>query len=52
VTMGQLATIYYFFHFLILLPILGKIERPLPLPLSIAEAVLGPRRPAAAGEGE
>jgi hypothetical protein len=32
---------------------LGKIERPLPLPLSIAEAVLGPRtRPATAGEGE
>jgi ubiquinol-cytochrome c reductase cytochrome b/c1 subunit len=52
VTMGQLATIYYFFHFLILLPMLGKIERPLPLPLSISEAVLGPRRPAAAGEGE
>jgi len=53
VTLGQLATIYYFFHFLILIPLLGKIERPLPLPLSIAEAVLGPRtRPAAAGEGE
>jgi ubiquinol-cytochrome c reductase cytochrome b/c1 subunit len=53
VTLGQLATIYYFFHFLILIPLLGKIERPLPLPLSIAEAVLGPRtRPATAGEGE
>jgi ubiquinol-cytochrome c reductase cytochrome b/c1 subunit len=53
VTLGQLATIYYFFHFLILIPLLGKIERPLPLPLSIAEAVLGPRtRSAAAGEGE
>jgi ubiquinol-cytochrome c reductase cytochrome b subunit len=53
VTLGQLATIYYFFHFLILIPLLGKIERPLPLPLSISEAVLGSRtRPATAGEGE
>jgi ubiquinol-cytochrome c reductase cytochrome b/c1 subunit len=43
VTIGQLATIYYFFHFLILIPLLGKIERPRPLPISIAEAVLGPR---------
>jgi ubiquinol-cytochrome c reductase cytochrome b/c1 subunit len=43
VTVGQLATLYYFFHFLILIPLLGKIERPRPLPVSIAEAVLGPR---------
>jgi ubiquinol-cytochrome c reductase cytochrome b/c1 subunit len=43
VTVGQLATLYYFFHFLILIPLLGKIERPRPLPISIAEAVLGPR---------
>jgi ubiquinol-cytochrome c reductase cytochrome b subunit len=40
VPIAQLATVYYFFHFLILLPILGKIERPLPLPPSIADAVL------------
>jgi ubiquinol-cytochrome c reductase cytochrome b subunit len=37
---ARLGTAYYFFHFLILLPVLGKIERPLPLPSSIAEAVL------------
>ncbi len=37
---ARLGTAYYYFHFLILLPILGKIERPLPLPSSIAEAVL------------
>ncbi|MGE5150045.1 MAG: cytochrome b [Rhodospirillaceae bacterium] len=37
---SRVATIYYFFHFLVLLPILGKIERPLPLPPSIADAVL------------
>ena len=37
---GRVATLYYFFHFLILLPLLGKIETPLKLPNSIAEAVL------------
>ena len=40
VPLAQLGTLYYFFHFLVLLPILGKIERPLPLPPSIADAVL------------
>jgi ubiquinol-cytochrome c reductase cytochrome b subunit len=40
VPIARVATAYYFFHFLILLPVLGKIERPLPLPPSIAEAVL------------
>jgi len=38
-TIGLIGTIYYFFHFLILLPVLGKIETPLPLPTSISEAV-------------
>jgi ubiquinol-cytochrome c reductase cytochrome b subunit len=37
---SRLGTIYYFFHFIVLLPVLGKIERPLPLPPSIADAVL------------
>jgi quinol-cytochrome oxidoreductase complex cytochrome b subunit len=41
VTVGQIATAYYYIHFLILLPVLGKIERPRPLPTSIAAAVLG-----------
>jgi quinol-cytochrome oxidoreductase complex cytochrome b subunit len=36
---GLIGTVYYFFHFLILLPILGKIETPLPLPTSISESV-------------
>ena len=49
--LGQLATLYYFFHFLILIPLLGKIERPRPLPISIAEAVLGPR-PGVAGKDD
>ncbi|WP_029007557.1 cytochrome b [Azospirillum halopraeferens] len=39
-TIGRIATAYYFFHFLILLPVLGKLERPLPLPASISEPVL------------
>jgi len=37
---GRLATAYYFAHFLIIMPLLGWFERPLPLPTSIAETVL------------
>jgi quinol-cytochrome oxidoreductase complex cytochrome b subunit len=48
ITIGQIATAYYYFHFVILLPLLGKIERPLPLPISIAAAVLSPA-PSVAG---
>lgn len=35
VIIGQIATFYYFFHFLVVLPLVGKIEKPLPLPESI-----------------
>jgi quinol-cytochrome oxidoreductase complex cytochrome b subunit len=38
VVIGRLATAYYFFHFA-LMWLLGKIERPLPLPTSISAAV-------------
>ncbi len=41
VVIGRLATLYYFLHFLVILPILGKLERPLPLPESISRPVLG-----------
>jgi ubiquinol-cytochrome c reductase cytochrome b/c1 subunit len=41
VVIGRIATAYYFFHFLILLPVLGKLERPRPLPASISQPVLG-----------
>ncbi|MES2289555.1 MAG: cytochrome b N-terminal domain-containing protein [Pseudomonadota bacterium] len=41
VLIGQVATTYYFAHFLIILPIISMIERPLPLPFSITESVLG-----------
>nr|WP_207483358.1 cytochrome b N-terminal domain-containing protein [Arenibaculum pallidiluteum] len=50
VLIGQLATAYYFLHFLVLTPLIGKIERPRPLPASISESVLkgGGRFPAGA----
>lgn len=40
VMISQIASAYYFAHFLIILPIIASIERPLPLPGSITEAVL------------
>jgi len=38
---GRILTAYYFIHLLIVLPLLGLIEQPKPLPRSISEAVLG-----------
>ncbi|MEY4239682.1 MAG: hypothetical protein RL339_2283 [Pseudomonadota bacterium] len=43
VMMSQLASLYYFAHFLIIVPIVSSIERPDPLPYSITESVLGPQ---------
>ncbi len=40
VAVSQLATIYYFLHFLVILPIVSRIETPLPLPKSITDSVL------------
>jgi len=37
---GQILTIYYFAHFLVILPLLGLFEKPLLLPASIADSVL------------
>ena len=37
---GQVATFYYFFHFLVLVPLIGILERPRPMPESISQAVL------------
>jgi len=37
---SQLATLYYFAHFLVVLPVLSRIEATEPLPPSISEAVL------------
>jgi ubiquinol-cytochrome c reductase cytochrome b/c1 subunit len=40
VVLGRIGTVYYFLHFLVLLPLLGKLERPLPLPESISRPVI------------
>jgi ubiquinol-cytochrome c reductase cytochrome b subunit len=44
---ARLGTIYYYSYFWLVLPIVGLVETPLPLPDSIAKAVLGPRAIAA-----
>ncbi|MFM8859786.1 MAG: cytochrome bc complex cytochrome b subunit [Methylocystis sp.] len=36
---ARLLTFYYFFHFLVILPLLGRREKPDPLPNSISEAI-------------
>jgi ubiquinol-cytochrome c reductase cytochrome b subunit len=41
VLISELAGAYYFAHFLIILPIISRIEKTLPLPNSITESVLG-----------
>jgi quinol-cytochrome oxidoreductase complex cytochrome b subunit len=40
IMLAQIATAYYFSFFLIILPLLGILETPKPLPRSIAESVL------------
>ena len=40
VTISRIATAYYFAYFLVVLPLLGRLERPLKLPESIAMPVL------------
>jgi len=40
VTLSRICTIYYFAHFLVILPVLGFLEKPSPIPASISEAVL------------
>jgi quinol-cytochrome oxidoreductase complex cytochrome b subunit len=47
ILVARLATAYYFVFFWLILRIVGLIERPLPLPDSIARAVLGPQSAAA-----
>jgi ubiquinol-cytochrome c reductase cytochrome b subunit len=40
VAISQIAAAYYFAHFLIILPLISKFEKPLPLPSSISASVL------------
>ncbi len=41
VILSRIGALYYFAHFLVILPLLGKLERPLPLPESISKPVIG-----------
>ena len=45
---GQVATTYYFLHFLVLVPLVSRFETPRPLPASISEPVLKSRAEGAA----
>ncbi|HEX9647943.1 MAG TPA: cytochrome b N-terminal domain-containing protein [Alphaproteobacteria bacterium] len=51
VNLGQIATAYYFLHFLVIMPLLGRFETPRPVPVSISEPVLAEGGGAAAREG-
>jgi len=49
VLISQICTMLYFVYFLVALPLLGRLERPLPLPESISRAVLGMKASLGAG---
>jgi quinol-cytochrome oxidoreductase complex cytochrome b subunit len=49
-TFSKLCTAYYFFYFLIVLPLLGRFETPRPLPTSITESVLAKHKAPAAAQ--
>lgn len=40
ISVGQICTFYYFLHFLILLPLISKMEKPRPEPASISDACM------------
>jgi ubiquinol-cytochrome c reductase cytochrome b subunit len=46
VVIGRIATLYYFLHLLVIMPLLGKREKTLPLPESISRPVLASAEPA------
>jgi ubiquinol-cytochrome c reductase cytochrome b subunit len=52
VIISQIAALYYFAHFFIILPLVSMTEKPLPLPFSITEAVLGKDEAAALNPAE
>nr|WP_319513781.1 cytochrome b N-terminal domain-containing protein [uncultured Cohaesibacter sp.] len=49
---ARIFTVYYFAYFLVILPVLGFIEKPKPLPASINEAVLAKHGDSAAAEAK
>jgi ubiquinol-cytochrome c reductase cytochrome b/c1 subunit len=48
VIFARLFTIYYFAYFLVILPVLGLVEKTKPLPSSISESILGVSGPTGA----
>jgi ubiquinol-cytochrome c reductase cytochrome b subunit len=42
IVLARIGTVYYFAHFLIVLPILGIVEKPKDVPESISSSVLSP----------
>ncbi|WBQ12161.1 cytochrome b/b6 [Hyphomonadaceae bacterium BL14] len=47
--LGRVLTLYYFAYFLVILPVLGFVEKPTARPASIEDAVLHGDKPAKAG---
>lgn len=43
VVLSRICTIYYFAYFLVIMPLVSKFEKPLPLPESISASVLKPK---------
>ncbi len=41
---SRVLTAWYFLHFIVVLPLLGLLEKPKPLPTSISQAVLGSKK--------
>jgi ubiquinol-cytochrome c reductase cytochrome b subunit len=40
VHLGQIATLYYFVHFVVFVPLLSRFEQTRPVPTSLSEPVL------------
>jgi len=38
--LSRLGAAYYFLHFLVILPLVGWLEQPKPLPISISTPIL------------
>ena len=50
--LSRISTIYYFAYFLVILPVLGLVEKPKDRPVSITKAVLGDKSSAGLAPAE
>ncbi len=50
VVFSRILTAYYFLHFIVILPLIGLLETPKPLPASISDDVLAKKKPMAPAE--